>query len=257
MYFIGAAPADNIFNFYPSDTEKLFKKNRKKLGKDWFWHNGPKITYNINNDGFRMNKDFKDVNFDNYFLSIGCSFAFGIGMPHEELYTTLIAEEINTDAVLLANPGNGMDTFFHNFFAWMENYGSKLPKFIILSHAPLDRKTFYVENGNTSMQTSQMMQRLRKRSFLEYLKYEIDEIVDYRLKHIAIKKYCQSVNIPLIEFTCFPDSAEKLNLDLLFFREDNDKLPLARDWNWPGVHPGYSYQNKVYNYVLEKINNEL
>lgn len=253
MYFIANQGAGSTLHFYPSDSEKLFHKNKKNLSKDWFWHNGPEITYNINNDGFRMDKDFKDVNLDNYFLSIGCSFAFGIGMPYEELYTNLIAKQTKIDPVLLANGGHGMDTFFHNFFAWVENFPNKLPKFVILAHTSIDRKTFYTMNGNISIQTSQVMQKSRKRSFMEYLNYEIKELIDYKLKHIAIKKYCQSVNIPLIEFSCFPDSAEKLGLDYLLFTEENDKLPLARDWNWPGVHPGYDYQRRVCEYVKGKL----
>lgn len=254
MYFIANHGAGNTFKFFPSDSEKLFHKNKKKLSKDWFWHSGPEITYNINNDGFRMDKDFKDVNLDNYFLSIGCSFAFGIGMPYEELYTNLIAKQTNIDPVLLANGGNGMDTFYHNFFAWMENYSNKPPKFVILAHTSLDRKTLYIKNGKCVMQTSGLIHKERKQSFLEYLNYEIEELVDYKLKHIAIKKYCQAANIKLIEFASFPDSAEKINLEYVDFHLSTDKLPLARDWRWPGVHPGYDYQRRVCEYVMEKLN---
>lgn len=245
-----------VYKFLEPDSEKRFHKNRKKLGKDWYWFNGPDITYNINNDGFRMNKDFKDVDFNNYFLSIGCSYAFGIGMPYDSLYTSIIAKETNSDAVLLANPGHGMDTFFHNFFVWIETY-KKLPNFVILGHTSTERKTFWIGDDRYSYETfiSGHTKGKRSRSYKEYLLYETHSCFDYRTKHLAIKNFCKSNNIPLIEFTGFSEPLfDSLNIPDL---KANCIAPLARDHLYNGdvlaTHPGYDYQENVINYVKGKL----
>lgn len=245
------------YKFLDLDSEQLFLKNKKKLGKKWYWYNGPQIKYKINKQGFRMDKDFEDVNLDNYFLSIGCSFAFGLGMPYEELYTNLVAKETNTDSVLLANTGQGMDTFFHNFFVWVSRY-KKLPKFVLLAHSTSERKTYWVGNNSRlyEVYTGHHINGKRQSSYKEYLRYESYSFFDYRVKHAAIKSFCNSNNIPLIEFSGFSDEL-LVSLDVQFLRDTTESKPLARDHhsinNQLVTHPGYDYQSNVLNYVKEKL----
>lgn len=258
MYFIQNKGAcgpccGQILEFFPGDTKELFEKNRKNLDKSWYWHNGPKITYKINNDGFRMDKDFDEIVKENYFLSIGCSFAFGIGMPYEELYTNLLAKDLNMNSVLLANPGMGMDAFFHNFFVWIEKYKKTPPKFVILVHTSLDRKTFYLEHNSYVSQTTMHPRLERNKSFKEYITHEYDELIDYKLKNLSIKNYCHAAKIKLIEFSSFEDCVEKLQLDHVDFYKAEDNVPFARDFSKLGVHPGYGYQTRVFNYLKKQL----
>ena len=109
------------YEYLLGDTKQLYKFNFKNLPKDWYWReHSHLVNYKINKQSFRGDKDFEDIDLENYCISLGCSYAFGQGMPFDETYSFKIAQQKNVDLVLLASPGHGFDTFFHNFF--FKNY---------------------------------------------------------------------------------------------------------------------------------------
>jgi hypothetical protein len=242
------------YSFDGTDTEELYNQNRQTLGPSWFWYNGPHIDYRINEQGFRMLKDFEDIDLDGYFLSLGCSFARGNGMPFEETYGHRLSIELGLDLVSLTNPGHGMDTFFHNFFMWVNKF-QKLPKFVLLGHSNPHRKTYWVDELWTTYKPAEPG-RCRDQSYKEFIQYESNELFDYRIKLTAIRAFCQSHNIKCIEFTGFDDhSLEKMNVPNL--NTNLLDLPMARDYRFKDgtlyAHPGYEYQLNVVEYAKTQL----
>lgn len=248
------------FNFMFGDSEELFRENKTRLDKSWHWYNSEgRITYNINSSGFRMNKELDQIDLDNYFISLGCSFAFGLGLPHNDIYTQVLSQRLGCDAVLLATPGHGMDTFFHNFFTWIETY-KKPPKFVILGHSSADRKTYWF-NDIPVMYISDHFKNSGKHrdvTYKEFLLYETSLYVDYKVKRLAIKSYCDSSNIPFIEFTGFQKQKLLNDLGISYLNVDRVNLPMARDRHIKDgliiTHPGYEFQQNVVRYVLQELN---
>lgn len=246
-----------IYSFDGSDTQELYDQNRQTLGPEWFWYDGPHIDYRINAQGFRMLKDFESIDLNRYFLSIGCSFARGNGMPFEETYAHRLSVDLGLDLVSLTNPGHGMDTFFHNFFMWVDTY-RKLPKFVLLGHSNPHRKTYWIDDLWTTYKPAEPG-RYRDHSYKEFVQYESKELFDYRIKLRAIKAFCRSHDIPLIEFTGFEDEF-LAHLGIPNLHTDQLGLPMARDYRYSdgvlSAHPGYEYQLNVVEYVKTQLSQD-
>lgn len=249
MYFIGLCKGQ--YDFLLGDSEALYKKNLSTMPEDWFWRNGPKITYNINEQGFRMNKHLNDVDFDNYCVSLGCSYAFGQGMPYDDLYSVKIAKKYKTDLVLMGSPGHGIDTFFHNFFLLIDIY-KKLPKFVLIAQSSLERKTYWI-NDEWAMYTPENIHRKeRRKSYMEFLKHEANYFYDFQSKRSALINFLYFNRIPYLEFTGFFNIEIYDNLlKIPNLNVRSTTQPLARDHQYYNgklaTHPGFEYQKNVIN----------
>lgn len=245
------------YRFDGIDTEELYNNNRQILGPSWFWYDGPEIEYRINAQGFRMLKDFGEIDLDCYFLSIGCSFAFGEAMPFEETYAHQLSTQLGIDLVSLSNPEHGIDTFFHNFFMWVDTY-QKLPKFVLFGHSDPYRKTYWIDDLWTTYKPAEPG-RYRDQSYKEFVQFESTYLFDYRIKLTAIKTYCESHNIKFIEFTGF-DNEFLTQMGIPNLNTNLQGLPRARDYRYrDGIlyaHPGYEYQLNVAEYVKTQLSQD-
>ena len=122
--------------FSGSDKEVLFQENLKTKPMDWYYRNVA-ISYKRNSWGHRC-KDIKDLDKNNYILTIGCSFTEGIGLEQEKTYTHVLAEKLNCDYYNLGLGGSGIDAVLHNLTMWLTNILDK-PKLVIIQYPYWDR----------------------------------------------------------------------------------------------------------------------
>jgi hypothetical protein len=107
--------------FTVTDTEELWKKNKKK--KKFKYYLDKELTYKLNNYGYRTPYNFKKGDEVNIFL--GCSHTFGYGIHLENTWPYLLTEEIGGNIVNLAIAGCSIDRQFRELYYWMNFFKIK------------------------------------------------------------------------------------------------------------------------------------
>jgi len=126
--FIGYAPIFRNEKFSGSDTIEYYLKNVETMPEDWYYRNIP-ITYTRNKNGHRC-KEISDIDFDNYILTIGCSYTEGIGLELEKTYPYMLSQKMNCDYYNLGMGGVGIDVVIHNLIVWLNTH--KKPKALVV-----------------------------------------------------------------------------------------------------------------------------
>lgn len=73
--------------------------------------------YTTNTHGLRHPHDITEA-IPNSIAFLGCSITFGIGMPLERMWSTMLAEELDMTPVNMAQPGGGWDSAFRLYSEW-------------------------------------------------------------------------------------------------------------------------------------------
>ena len=106
---------------YSPDTKLNFQKISKVLPKYWRWHNET-IDYYLNNEGFRNNVNFDEVDWENSYVILGCSNVVGVGVPFEETIGYYIEQKLKTPVINMASAGGSCQTVFNNFMKMVTDY---------------------------------------------------------------------------------------------------------------------------------------
>lgn len=109
------------------DTEKNFRKNRKRLLESWEYYD-KKITYELNEKGFRT-KSFDNIKWEESIIVFGCSKTFGTGLAEEDTVTFQLEKKINIPVINLGISGSAIDLAVINSLILHENYPK--PKAIV------------------------------------------------------------------------------------------------------------------------------
>lgn len=144
--FIGYSQYHTNEEFTGSDSEDLFQSNLKVMPANWYYRNNP-VSYKRNSWGHRC-KDIKDLDKNNYILSVGCSFTEGVGLEQEKTYTHVLAEKLNCDYYSLGLGGGGVDAMLHNLTMWITTIPEK-PKLVIVQW-PYWGRFMHFNNPTTS-----------------------------------------------------------------------------------------------------------
>ena len=134
--------ANTIYNFIPTDSERLWKINLKENKNNYsiqFYSQNP-IEYKLNNEGFRTPDDFNLEDAGNIFL--GCSHTFGIGHDLKNLWSYKLNNIIGGKFWNLAIGGTGVSTHFRLLLA----YYKKLKIKNIFHFAPMYPRYEFIEN---------------------------------------------------------------------------------------------------------------
>lgn len=255
-------PRNTTVDFWDTDSEDLFNKNKALLGEKWIWSN-TKITYKINSSGYRM-KEFDHIDWSNYMVSLGCSFCAGIGIPLEDTYSYRISKELDLDLVNGGIPGGNNDLILMNVSRILAN--KTLPKLITISWSALSRKSFWGNGKPLLYGLSATPESLG----INLINYKAPSLwgdayhvyntnyrywkYDFLETKRQVDTLCKLANVPVWHFTNFGDydfteSITKLVYDASLAR--NKSIPdiqylnehIARDFSIN--HPGFNLQNRV------------
>lgn len=123
--------ANKSVEWIPSDTQELYSKNLKHRYnelKDNGWIDNS-FTYDFNSYGFRC-KEFSN---DPTIMFLGCSFTFGIGLPIETVWSSIVADKLNLHNANLAVGGGALDTAFRLCHGYIDIIK---PKIVVLMVPP-------------------------------------------------------------------------------------------------------------------------
>lgn len=123
--------------FGSGDTQKTFRKNTKKLPKDWIYRT-KEITYKNNEGGFRT-KPFNKINWEEAVVVFGCSFVYGVGLAEEDTLCYILENKLGREVINLGIPGSAVDLNHYNSMILHENFPR--PKAIVHCWTSLFRYT--------------------------------------------------------------------------------------------------------------------
>lgn len=89
---------DSDINF----NNPTFNKLIKHINKDSWYYNNKKIYYKHNEYGYRSD-NLSDINDNDYILTFGCSYSYGVGLFYEDTYSYKLANELNLKNINLAD----------------------------------------------------------------------------------------------------------------------------------------------------------
>lgn len=95
----------------------------------------PFNQYELNSFGYRS-QEFKQVPL----ITAGCSVTFGVGLPNEMVWPSLVSSKLNLDFVNLSIPGWSAQAIVDNLFKYFYKYGN--PKTLIVMFPDFFRLTY-------------------------------------------------------------------------------------------------------------------
>jgi hypothetical protein len=247
-------PKNTTVDFWDTDSEWFFNRNKPILGKDWIWHDRP-VTYKVNSLGYRMN-EFDQIDWSNYIAVFGCSFTAGVGLPLEETWSHRISKSLNCDLVNAGIPGGGNSCMLMNFYRLLAS--KKPPKVAIFSWSILTRKCFPYNNDALLYGCAHQSNDILRSEYNNYIKNDIQWAHQFMEIKRQVDTLCKLANIPVWHFSNFPmydfvDSVDKIYPHYDYTSIDGINKTLARDFNFnsdmsqPLSHPGIDLQNKIVN----------
>lgn len=213
--------------WYPYDDVETYNKNLIERHEDLVrlgWLDRT-ITYKFNSNGFRS-AEFQEGSV----VYLGCSITFGIGLPLENTFPSLVSEKLELDCCNLAVSGSSNDTAFRLAEYWLCRIK---PKMVILMSPDSSRIELVgkeIINYRPSSSTGHMI----------YYQLWLMDNENARLNQLknslAIEQICNSLGIKFLMFT--------VENDFCFIEND-----LARDLS----HPGVASHAKMADLILNRI----
>jgi hypothetical protein len=238
---------NKTLNWYPSDTEELYLHNRKKLGKSWQYYNKD-INYLFNDLGYR-GPDPQDIIDNNFFITMGCSHTLGMGVPLNETYSHLLAENLNLKYLNFSTGGGSQNLLWTNTCLLVKNL-KFVPRFVVCQWPELERYNSFgkdvhlIANPHGHFDSHPKLGKLY-RALLE------EEYYFYN----SARTYFETVNImwnflgvKVINFTLCSESKDLFNIKY-FNPNPSDPKEKARDLH----HPGLIHHKEYCDYVLSQL----
>jgi hypothetical protein len=246
-----------------TDTKEMLEVNRKRFGDKWYWYD-KNITYNFNKEGYRMDKEVSEVDFNNYYAFFGCSYTVGAGLPLEETFVHRIATAMNVDYVNGATVGASVEFVLNNITQLLTT-AKNIPKCIVINWPELSR-TMYWEDNKIQFMLPNSLHTIKNHWSKAYEAFVMEESnINNRFDMIRkqIQLLCNQANIKLFEFTTHQSDPEffKKYLDIHTmqiavpeFDKDVSTMHLnkARDTTLNFIaHPGLHHQNQIVESFLK------
>lgn len=248
---------DGIIDFFNDYDDKL-----KKIDLSKWYYNNSKIEYKYNDFGYRSD-NLNLIEYNDYVLTFGCSYSFGMGLFYEDTYSYKLAKELNLKNINLSVPGSGIDfhklntILFTNFFT-----KKKLPKMVIYQY-PNDYRVRFSEvvDGSLRLFTDSGVDSDNTFDNYQYLSdYWInkkgEKYVQDLTTPLLLNNIWKFLGVPVFHIT-FDDYIQEYKSNYQEFEiynikdESTSLYELARDLS----HNGVEFHNKVYEFILKKYKN--
>ena len=126
-----------------TDGPKQFEKNKAELGPNWKYATKD-ITYDVNASGFRT-REWKDIDWANSIVVLGCSCTFGVGLAEDEIMTSLLEKELNRPVINLGVPGGGNGVMMQISSMLINKFPT--PYGVVINWSTPDRFRQFFKNG--------------------------------------------------------------------------------------------------------------
>jgi hypothetical protein len=246
-----------------------YKNFLKNIDIDKWYYTNKKIKYSHNEYGYRADM-LSSINDSDYLLTFGCSYTYGNGLFYEDTYAYKLSDKLNLKNINLAIPGSSIKIQEYNTNLFINSFSNvRLPKYVIYQYPHDYRVSLSKFNGEyldivtqTAMTDDYGNEEYIKKYFIENSgeKYLQDLLVPLYLNNIW-----KTYNIPVFHITFCDYNQEYKSIfqdfEIISINDneshqshdgDYDYLyNLARDLS----HNGIKFHDKVYNVLLNKINN--
>jgi hypothetical protein len=237
-----------VLKWYPPDSEEYYKiKGNKLYGPD-------DITYDLNRYGFRS-LDFDPESKAKKIMFLGCSCAAGIGLPYEEVWTTvltkMLSEHFGThiEQHNYALPSFGSDTVAMNAHQILPIIK---PHLLIVHYPDISRRDLFLDWGTRHPHIATFSPPEEDLGIIHQhlisLSYDANDFYLWCKNHLLVDYAAQRLGVPMLwSFTGahnilhMKKSTLELHVNTNGYCEDarfdsfgDDTETLARD----GMHPG-------------------
>jgi len=206
----------------PIEKESFEKMVNDPLHRDYFiakgWDKPESITYKINSHGFRC-EEFDDTP---CLVALGCSFTFGVGLPVQDTWPSLVGKALGLKVVNLSWGGQGPDYCFRMAEYWL----SRLPaKRCVMLTPPSSRIEVVTEDAADTLLPGSLSSHYNPNDwFLNTWMMNTENHRLNRLKNIlAIRQLCADLNIPCQIYESMKE-----------FSKSREELEYARDYMHAG-----------------------
>jgi len=197
------------------DNEKLWRKNRRKLGPEWYYYNKGQdaVNYALNEFGFRE-RPVAEIDWGNSIVLFGCSVVKGIGNTLEDTIGKQLENILNVPVLNLGVSGTGIDFAGVNSLILHNDYPT--PKAVVQLWSGLSRYSNFV--------TSSRAIRYMPNKHDYYAKYMWEERNKY---YVEADRTLWANKTIYYEGSIFQDTAQELDVTFYEVRD------LARDMDHP------------------------
>jgi hypothetical protein len=190
--------------YHQTDSEELLAYNMEHQPASWRWHKET-FDYTFNSRGWRMNKEIEDVDYSNYLLFLGCSYTVGIGLPVEETFPAIIAQQTGRDYINAAQGGTSTYYSWHTCIDLIATLPGA-PGAIVINWPALHRNMYWQANGQPVHCSPRLMNNVPaefKTGFTSHWMNETDLVNKFNKARLSLQLLCAAKNIPLWDFTQF------------------------------------------------------
>lgn len=176
------------------DTKELYKQNianpQTRAQLDQLGWIDREIIYDFNSHGFRS-IEFGSVTSAG--LALGCSHTEGVGSPLEDVWVSMVSQDIQQPIYNLGVGGASMDTLFRLADYWIPELK---PAFVLVACTYSHRIELVNENGefNTYLPTTKPLPLF----YQEWALNTANGQLNFRKNLLAIQYICSQHNIPIV-----------------------------------------------------------
>lgn len=224
------------------DTKELYAKNnsietQRQLLEKYGWTENS-FDYVFNSHGFRSDEFVED---NNSVVFLGCSFTLGIGLPYQNTFAKIVADNLKLSCYNLGLGAGSHDSCFRFAYYWLEKLK---PKIVCMYEPPRDRTEVFADNTlfqfYPSVLFNSKMSEYKTKNMLDTRFYYKIWLADTNNNILNVEK-----NIHAIENIC-------RNLNIKFIKTKNtgkNFIDYARDL----VHPGIETNREIADTFLNLI----
>jgi len=229
------------FEWCVGDTEEDFETRLKDAPEDWKYRE-EKVNYILNSSGFRA-PDWKDVDWGNSIVLLGCSCVYGVGIDDSETLDKFLSKELGHPVINLGVPG-GSNELICLILANLLTYFKK-PKAICIGWTTTDRAIYYQKGMHYNVGPWDIAEYPARSNVSsnginrteQYLTLFLDpynEIGKANQWGKFAKVMCG--DIPEFQWSWFQESAHATRSTFVpWLSEEHDKWAKARDCQHPGT----------------------
>jgi len=249
---------------YLTEFEEKNSKEAIKNGKTNF--NEDDVTYEINELGYRTKHPIDKIK-DSIGV-FGCSYTFGVGVPHEHIFTTILENKLGELVYNFGIPGGGIQKLTKSFTSINSLYKLKTAIFVLPSFY---RYEFINSSNKHLIEQSDFIPNFKpqdkegvKNFDAIYSAFDDITFLNEYCKHLNIIKMYGKLSNTKIYFTTWCNETEELikkyNIenfeDKIFFIESYDELmgKPVNDFARDGMHPSVRTHLKTAEIIHKFLN---
>lgn len=227
-WHFGLKLANQTLDWLPPDSEEnhhMLMQDPKHVEyfKEHGWIEPGAISYKINQHGFRSDEFVEGTK---SLVALGCSYTIGIGLPHKDLWPTLVANEVGLVPYNLAWGGIAADTCYRIAEYWIPKLK---PKLVVMLAPPVSRIELLTINSNIQAEVFLPMSESGMFSNQDiYLKNwfanEENATINNRKNCLAIEQICSNLGIQCLTYNAHD-----------FMARNRAEVGYARDYMHPGL----------------------